>query len=283
MATFIAGDLQGCLKPLKCVLKQANFNDQHDRLWLVGDIVNRGPKSLKALRFVYERRDHVQVVLGNHDLHLLAVAHGVRKPAKGDTIDEILKAKDCDTLLGWLIQQPLMYTQSQVTMVHAGIAPNWSLEQAQGYANEVQAMLRSSKAPLFFESMYGNEPDYFDESQTGVTRLRSITNVFTRMRFCTPSGRLDLTSKGPSPSASELPNPFNQTPEPVDAWFNHPHQIPESHRIVFGHWAALEGRCPAPHALALDTGCVWGGSLTLYELEQDRFFRCPCKNGKPLV
>lgn len=283
MATFIAGDLQGCLKPLKCVLKQASFNEQNDRLWLVGDIVNRGPKSLKSLRFIYERRDHVQVVLGNHDLHLLAVAHGVRKPSKGDTIDEILKAKDCDTLLSWLTQQPLMYTQNQVTIVHAGIAPNWSLEQAHGYANEVHAALRSSKALSFFESMYGNEPDYFDESQTGMTRLRSLTNVFTRMRFCTPSGRLDLASKGPSPSAQELVHPNTHEAEPVDAWFSHPHQLPEGHRVVFGHWAALEGHCAAPHAVALDTGCVWGGSLTLYELEQDRYFRCPCKNGKPLV
>ncbi len=283
MTTFIAGDLQGCLKPLKCVLKQAGFNDQRDQLWLVGDIVNRGPKSLKTLRFVYERRDHVKIVLGNHDLHLLAIAQGVRKPSKGDTLDSILKAKDRDTLLSWLVEQPLLYSDQQITMTHAGIAPNWSLEQAQSYASEVQAVLRSDKASAFFEAMYGNEPDYFDESQTGMTRLRSITNVFTRMRFCTASGRLDLNSKGPSPSVNELLHPQTKTLESVDAWFNHPHRIPEGHRLVFGHWAALEGRCTAAHAVALDTGCVWGGSLTLYELEQDRYFRCPCKNGKPLV
>lgn len=283
MSLFAAGDLQGCLKPLKCVLKQANFSSDRDKLWLVGDLVNRGPKSLKTLRYVFERRDHIEIVLGNHDLHLLAVAHGVRSPSRGDTIDEILKARDRDILLNWLTQQPLLITEGDVTMTHAGIPPDWSLPEAQGYSKEVETAISGGKAKQFFEDMYGNTPNYFDVEQSGTIRLRSITNAFTRMRFCTASGRLDLSSKGPKPSSETLLNPDTGVHEPVDAWFKHAHRLPENHRLIFGHWAALEGQTGVPHAIALDTGCVWGGALTLYDLTDDRYFRCPCKKGKPLL
>ena len=276
MSTYVVGDIQGCLKPLKCVLRQVAFTPGRDVLWSVGDLVNRGPKCLKTLRFIYKMRDSVVMVLGNHDLHLLAVAAGVRAPTSSDTLDKILAAPDRDELLGWLIRQPLLHREHGYTLVHAGIPPQWSVEEAAGYAREVEAVLQSPRCVEFFEAMYGNEPARWSDDLTGMTRLRVITNYLTRMRYCSADGTLDLTSKGPSPDPA---GPGQQARE-VSAWFSHANRKVAGDRILFGHWASIEGRTDTPDAIGLDTGCVWGGALSLLNLETGQWVRCQCKGGR---
>jgi bis(5'-nucleosyl)-tetraphosphatase (symmetrical) len=268
LATYVVGDIQGCLKPLKCLLEQVQFEPGRDVLWSVGDIVNRGPKCLKTLRFLYKMRDHLVMVLGNHDLHLMAVAAGVRRPAASDTLDEILEAPDRDELIRWLHHRPLIHREHCHTMVHAGIPPQWTVEQAQAYAQEVEAVLRGPDCVEFLRTMYGNEPAVWSDDLTGMDRLRVITNYLTRMRYCTKKGKLDLISKGPSPDCG-----INK----VSAWFSHPNRKTADEPILFGHWASLEGRTDTPNAIGLDTGCVWGGALSLYQLESRQWTRCQCK------
>jgi bis(5'-nucleosyl)-tetraphosphatase (symmetrical) len=197
MATWVVGDVQGCKKPLKRLLKRLSFDWERDLLWSTGDIVNRGPKCLKTLRYFYKHRDRIRLVLGNHDLHLLALRAGVREMGSSDTLGEILAAPDRDLLLDWLQQQPLMYWEDGFTLVHAGIPPQWTLAEAAQYAREVETVLRGEDAGAFFAAMYGNEPSIWSDDLSGATRLRVITNYFTRMRYCYPDGRLDLVSKGP--------------------------------------------------------------------------------------
>jgi bis(5'-nucleosyl)-tetraphosphatase (symmetrical) len=247
-----------------------------DLLWSVGDIINRGPQSLETLRFLYRMRDHLVVVLGNHDLHLLAVAAGVRAPSRSDTIDEILKAPDREELLGWLVQQPLIHHEHNHTLVHAGIPPQWSLQQAIGYAREVEAVLRSPDCVKFLGKMYGDEPAAWSDDLSGMTRLRVIANYLTRMRYCTRDGRLDLQSKGTSPGPEEP----NQGKQKVSAWFSHKDRKTADDCILFGHWASLGGITDTPNAIALDTGCVWDGAMTLYHLEERRVTRCNCDDGE---
>jgi len=269
MSTYVVGDIQGCLKPLKCLLKAVKFDPENDTLWCVGDVINRGPKCLKTLRFLHKMRDNLVMVLGNHDLHLLAVAAGVRPANRSDTLADILKAPDRDTLLGWLIRQPLLHREHGYTMVHAGIPPQWSVSDAACYAREVEAVLRSPDCVNFFKHMYGNEPAIWSDDLKGMERLRVITNYLTRMRYCTKDGVLDLESKGPKP------NP-DIGDKKVSAWFSHPARKTASDKIVFGHWASLDGRTDSPNAIAVDTGCVWGGALSCYELETRQWTRCEC-------
>lgn len=271
MSTYVVGDIQGCLKPLKCLLKKVSFNPDKDMLWSVGDIVNRGPRCLKTLRYLHAMRDNLVLVLGNHDLHLLAVAAGVRKANRSDTLDKILEAPDKETLLTWLLHRPLIHHEHDHTMVHAGIPPQWSIQQAIALGGEVETVLRSPDCTAFFKQMYGNEPLLWSDDLTGMTRLRVITNYLTRMRYCTTQGVLDLDSKGPSPNSGK---------EKVSAWFSHPKRKTAKDRILFGHWASIEGKTDTPNAIGLDTGCVWGGSMSLYELETRRWTVCQCKNGK---
>ena len=198
MATYAVGDLQGCLQPLQCLLERVAFDPARDKLWLVGDLVNRGPQSLETLRFLFAMREALVCVLGNHDLHLLAAAHNVERLKKHDTLQEILDAPDRADLLEWLRQQKLMHYDEQrdIALVHAGIAPQWTLKKALKRAAEVEEVLRDdARLPLFLDGMYGNEPACWDGDLHGVTRLRVITNYFTRMRFCTEDGTLDLKSK----------------------------------------------------------------------------------------
>jgi bis(5'-nucleosyl)-tetraphosphatase (symmetrical) len=272
MATYVVGDIQGCLHPLKCLLRKVRFNADRDRLWSVGDIVNRGPKCLKTLRFLYDMRDNLDLVLGNHDLHLLAVAAGVRPPNRADTLDKILRAPDRDTMLNWLLHRPLIHYENGFTMVHAGIPPQWSVEDAMARAQEVEDALQSPDCTAFFRDMYGNEPAAWSDELSGTTRLRVITNYLTRMRFCTAAGELDLTSKGPEPTSGKE----------VTAWFSHPHRKTRNDRILFGHWAALEGKTEGPNVIGLDTGCVWGGALSMYCLETGAWTRCHCRNGRAI-
>ncbi len=270
MATYVVGDIQGCLKPLKCLLEKVDFDPDCDVLWSVGDIINRGPHCLKTLRFLYNMRDSLVLVLGNHDLHLLAVAAGTRKPSRSDTLEKILAAPDRDEMLNWLLHRPLLHREHGYTLVHAGIPPQWTVDQAAGYAGEVEAVLRSPDCIKFFSKMYGNTPALWSEDLTGMKRLRVITNYLTRIRYCTPEGELDLVSKGPKPNAGKK----------VAPWFSHPNRKSAGERILFGHWASLEGHCNEPGHIALDTGCVWGGALSLYHLETGMWTRCACKKGK---
>ena len=272
MSTWVVGDLQGCLQPLQCLLERVEFNSDRDMLWSVGDLVNRGPSCLDTLRWLHERRDNLRVVLGNHDLHLLAAAAGHKSLSRSDTLAPILEAPDRDRLLDWLRQRPLLWQEHDVTLVHAGIPPQWSVSEAAARAREVEAVLREDDYEDFFAAMYGNSPDCWDDSLTGNDRLRVITNYFTRMRYCSAEGRLDLVSKGPL-QAPEGPTASDPA---LKAWFLHANRRAANERIVFGHWAALEGHTGVDTAIALDTGCVWGGHMTLYCLETEQRETCAC-------
>jgi len=276
VSTYVVGDLQGCLQPLKHLLRAVKFKPGRDVLWSVGDIVNRGPKSLQSLRYLYAMRDSLVVVLGNHDLHLLAVAAGVRRAGRSDTLDEILAAPDRDVLLEWLAQQPLLHREHGYTLVHAGIPPQWTAEEALGYAQEVQTALRGPGRVDFLQAMYGNEPAQWSDELQGTARLRVITNCLTRMRFCTASGRLDLESKGSSPN----PGLIARGEQALLPWYSHPQRRTAGERILFGHWATIAGRADHPNVIALDTGCVWDGALSLYHLDSGQWTRCTCRKGK---
>ncbi|AYC31327.1 symmetrical bis(5'-nucleosyl)-tetraphosphatase [Pseudomonas cavernae] len=274
MAVYAVGDLQGCLQPLKCLLQRVAFDPAQDQLWLTGDLVNRGPQSLETLRFLYAMREALVCVLGNHDLHLLAAAHNIERLKKADTLREILDAPDRDVLLDWLCQQKLMHydAEREIALVHAGIPPQWSLKKALKCAAEVEEALRDeARLPLYLDGMYGNEPVKWDKELKGVTRLRVITNYLTRMRFCKADGTLDLKSKEGLGSA----------PSGYAPWFSHPARKTRGLKLIFGHWAALEGRCDEPGLFALDTGCVWGGALTLLNVDSGERHRCDCPENQP--
>lgn len=269
MAVYAVGDLQGCLEPLQCLLEHVSFDPAKDRLWLVGDLVNRGPESLETLRFLYSIRESLVCVLGNHDLHLLASARNIERLKKNDTLREVLAAPDCADLLEWLRQQKLMHYDAErdIALVHAGIPPQWTLKKALKCASEVEDALRDDNLiDPFLDGMYGNEPTKWDPDLHGVTRLRVITNYFTRMRFCTSEGKLDLKSKEGVGTA--LPG--------YAPWFSHKDRKTKGLKIIFGHWAALEGKCTEPGLFALDTGCVWGGAMTLMNVDTGQLHRCDC-------
>ncbi|MBD9399511.1 symmetrical bis(5'-nucleosyl)-tetraphosphatase [Pseudomonas sp. PDM11] len=269
MATYAVGDLQGCLKPLQCLLERVAFDPAHDRLWLVGDLVNRGPASLETLRFLYGMREALVCVLGNHDLHLLAAARNIERLKRGDTLREILEAPDRDELLQWLRQQKLLHYDEQrdTALVHAGIPPQWNMAKALRRAAEVENALRDDAlCPMFLDGMYGNEPARWDKELHGIARLRVITNYFTRMRFCKADGTLDLKSK----------EGLDTAPAGYLPWFSHKQRKTRDQKIIFGHWAALEGHCDEPGVFALDSGCVWGGSMTLMNIDSGEYHRCDC-------
>ncbi|BFM12964.1 symmetrical bis(5'-nucleosyl)-tetraphosphatase [Simiduia litorea] len=268
MATYAVGDIQGCFEPLEKLLQQVQFDPKQDRLWVAGDLVNRGPASLAVLRFIKGLGAAASVVLGNHDLHFLAVAEGIKSASKADTLAELLGAPDLPELMAWLRTLPLMHRDKSLgfAMVHAGIPPMWSLKKAEKRAREVEAVLQSGDYRRFLKAMYGNEPAGWRKGLKGMKRLRVITNYFTRMRFCDPEGRLDLNNKA-APSAVNL----GYAP-----WFALLNRKTAEDRIVFGHWAALEGYSSHPNAFALDTGCVWGGCLTMMRLDDQQLFSTPC-------
>ncbi len=270
MTTYAVGDLQGCLEPLRCLLERVDFNPSRDCLWLAGDLVNRGPQSLEALRFVRDLGSSAITVLGNHDLHLLAVAHNIERLKRSDTLTPILEAPDRTDLIDWLRQQKLIHhdTERETTMVHAGIPPQWTLTKALRRAAEVEHALRDDALlPPFLDGMYGNQPAKWDKELHGVPRLRLITNYFTRMRFCKADGTLDLQAKEGLDSA----------PQGFAPWFSHANRKTRGCKIIFGHWAALEGHCDEPNVYALDTGCVWGNTMTLMNIESGEMYRCDCE------
>lgn len=268
MTRYAVGDLQGCFEPLQQLLEQVRFDPTRDQLWSTGDLVNRGPQSLECLRFFRELGSSARVVLGNHDLHLLAVARSIKRPKKSDTLHDILNAPDCADLLDWLTHQPLFYRDpsGDYALVHAGLAPQWSIAQAQALSDELATVLRSSQIAAYLEGMYGDEPDCWDDALTGVARWRVATNYFTRMRVCDARGRLDLRFK-------ESPE---QAPEGFAPWFEAPDRRNIEQCIIFGHWATLMGRAQLGNVVALDTGCVWGGTMTLFNLENGERTCCDC-------
>lgn len=265
MTRIAIGDIQGCLRELQELLQRIGFSPDRHELWLVGDLVNRGPDSLGTLRFVRSLGDGAKVVLGNHDLHLLAVAFGAdRKLRKDDTLDEVLAAPDRDALLEWLITRPLAIRDGEDLMVHAGVVPQWSADEVLILAGEVEAALRRDPLALF-AAMYGNRPDHWSAELSGVDRLRFVINVLTRMRYCRDDGRIDLKMKG-APGTQEsgwMP------------WFEAPKRQTASLRVITGHWSTL-GFVDRPNLLALDTGCVWGGALSAASLDDDARWSLPC-------
>ncbi|MGQ0618630.1 MAG: symmetrical bis(5'-nucleosyl)-tetraphosphatase [Panacagrimonas sp.] len=262
MAIYAVGDLQGCFDELARLVDTLRFDPQRDRLVFCGDLVNRGPKSLEILRYVRSLGTAAVTVLGNHDLHLLAVAHG-GKQGRRDTLTEILAASDCDELLDWLIEQPLAWRDpgTGTVVIHAGLVPQWSVEQALSLASEAAAIIRGREGRRFFSRMYGDHPDRWDEKLRGLDRTRFIVNCLTRLRYCTEDGRLDLRPKGA---------PGSQ-PAPLMPWFTVPGRASRGTPIVFGHWSTVgQIAWPDEHVHGLDTGCVWGGQLTALELRSGR-------------
>ncbi len=264
MATYAIGDVQGCYQSLQKLLNKISFNPAKDQIWLVGDLINRGPKSLKTLEYLYEIRSAVKIVLGNHDLHFLAVESGLHKLKNKDTLKKILKSSNRQKLVDWLSKQPLVYYDAKLNfaMCHAGIPIQWNIQQAIEYSQEVSQFLQSPERNQFFKVMYGNKPANWSQQLSQLDRLRYITNGFTRMRFCYLDGSLELTCKLP---------PGEQT-EQLRPWFELPRK-PLGCQLVFGHWASLQGLCTHPDMYALDTGCVWGGKLTALRLEDKTLFQ----------
>ena len=259
MATYAIGDIQGCYDQLQQLLAELEFKPDKDKLWFAGDIVNRGPDSLQTLRFIKSLGNNAITVLGNHDLHLLAIANGRGKSGKRDTLNPILESEDRNELLDWLIQQPLMHYDKElnVCMVHAGIHPYWSVKKALKLAAEVEDMLQGPKSHEFFHHMYGDKPPKWSDKLKGWDRLRFITNVFTRMRYCDYNGHLSLKDKG---------KPGKQ-PTGIYPWFDILDRKTTDTRIIFGHWSTL-GRVEEKNLYPLDTGCLWGGKLSAIKVNK---------------
>ena len=267
MATYAIGDVQGCFASLMALLETLRFDAGRDRLWFTGDLVNRGPQSLETLRFVRGLGDRAVTVLGNHDLHLLGVVYGSRKLKRGDTITDVLEAPDRDDLISWLRRLPLLHCDADrgVSMVHAGLPPQWTLGAAQACAGLVEAGLRGADLENVLRQMSDNGTGAWSESLSCTEQAGYILNCLTRMRYCDTQGRLELKEKGPPGSQRR----------PYLPWFAVPGRLHASEMLIFGHWASL-GPCNEPGVHALDTGCVWGGSLTALCLESWERTSVPC-------
>lgn len=268
MTTYAVGDIQGCLKPLQCLLAEVDFNPSTDVLWSVGDMVNRGPDSLDTLRYLNRLDNACIAVLGNHDLHLLAAARDASRLRRSDTLLPILKAADRNSLLDSLRQRPLAHFDSQLNtaMTHAGIPPIWTVKQTLKRAAEVAEVLRNDRQlPWFLDEMYGNEPTRWKPGLKGTDRLRVITNYLTRMRFCKADGTLEFKAK----------EGLDKAPKGFAPWFSYPRKDPDV-RLLFGHWAALEGKTGLDKVIGLDSGCVWGNRMTLMNLDNGDSISCAC-------
>lgn len=261
MPTYAIGDIQGCAEELGRLLDRLRFDPARDRLWFVGDLVNRGPGSLEVLRLVYSLDPWSVVVLGNHDLHLLALASGNPRHAKKSNLGAILEAPDREELLHWLRHRPLMHHDGPrgFTLVHAGIPPQWSLVEALGYARELETVLRGSAFRDYLFAMYGDEPVRWSSELSGMERLRFITNCLTRLRYCTVDGALALKEKGP----------LEARPGTLIPWFQCPGRKTRNDRIIFGHWSSL-GYWDRDNVWGIDSGCLWGGHLTALRVRRRR-------------
>ncbi|OON39979.1 bis(5'-nucleosyl)-tetraphosphatase (symmetrical) [Izhakiella australiensis] len=267
MSTYLVGDIHGCFDELQSLLQQVNFDPQQDVLWLTGDLVARGPASLDVLRYVKSLGSSARLVLGNHDLHLLAVFAGITRNKPKDRLNLLLEAEDADQLINWLRRQPLLQVddEKKLVMAHAGITPQWDIATAKRCAGEVEKVLASDSYPLFLDAMYGDMPNNWSEELSGLSRLRFISNALTRMRYCFPNGQLDMICKEP---------PEQATP-PLKPWFTIPGPVTDEYTVIFGHWASLEGKGTPPGVIGLDTGCCWGGPLTLLRWEDKSIFSQP--------
>ena len=263
MSTYLIGDIQGCDAALGQLMDHIDFSPSRDTLYLLGDLVNRGPHSAQVLRRCMALGDAIKPLLGNHDLHLLAHAHGIRKAGRRDTLQSILEAPDCTELLRWIAQQPLARylesTQGQrLLMVHAGVLPQWTLKETLELANEVHMHIKGDGLIPFLQQMYGNHPNAWNAQLTGADRLRVIVNALTRIRFCTPQGQMDFESSESADAA----------PSGLVPWFECPDRRTAQDMVAFGHWSTL-GLINQTQLMALDTGCIWGGCLTAMELGSD--------------
>jgi bis(5'-nucleosyl)-tetraphosphatase (symmetrical) len=272
MATYAIGDVQGCFETLCALLDTIAFDRTRDRLWFAGDLVNRGPRSLDVLRFVKALGDCALTVLGNHDLNLLAVAHGLKKSKPQDTLTEVFAACDREALLTWLRHRSFFHFDPAlgIAMVHAGLPPQWTLEMAQDYAANLETALQGPDYRHLLKRISGHTAVDWRQADDEWTQHAYCLQCFTHLRFCDAQGRLELKTKGP---------PGTQ-PEPYQPWFDLPGRRTANHTIVFGHWASL-GPCTAPGVYALDTGCVWGGSLTALCLETREQFSVASREGAP--
>ena len=266
MSTYVIGDIQGCYQAFQALLAKVKFDSTLDRLWLVGDLVNRGNGSSAVLRYLMQlsmaRPKAVICVLGNHDLHAIAVAEGITTQKAGDTLDELLNSEDCSQLLDWLRQQKLLYVEDEYVLVHAGLLPQWTIENAQSLANEVEQALQSSNYVEYLGNMYGDTPNYWRDDLQGYDRFRVITNAMTRLRLCDATGNMEFKFKG---ELADIPVGLN-------AWFDMPTRQSTRHTLLFGHWSAL-GFMKQDNFYALDTGCVWGGQLTALRLEDKTIYQ----------
>lgn len=274
MSHYVVGDIQGCHAEFRQLIDVIAFDTERDRLWLVGDLVNRGPDSLSVLRTVKSFGAAATTVLGNHDLHLLIVAAGHRKPHRRDTLAAILEAPDRDELLDWLRRRPLVVRDGEMLMVHAGLLPGWTAADAVMLSREVEAVLASSACDAFLHELYGDEPARWDPALTGHDRLRAIVNAFTRLRFCSADGTMEFGEKrGPG-----------YAPAGFAPWFAHPTRRSAAATIFCGHWSTLDLMF-APNVVMLDSGCLWGGTLTAVRLDDGRVFQVPSRAAiapKPL-
>ena len=275
MAIYAIGDIQGCYTQLQKLLNKLEFNPKNDTLWFAGDIINRGPDSLATIRYIKSLGDSAITVLGNHDLHTLAVANGRGKQGRKDTIKDIMEAADRDELLNWLLHRPLLHYDKKhnACMVHAGIYPKWSISDALAYANEVETILQGPKSHEYFHHMYGDKPPKWSGKLKGWDRLRFITNVFTRMRYCDNKMRLTLRDKG---------SPAKQPPG-ITPWFSFEERKTRDTKVIFGHWSTL----PNPHIenlFPLDTGCLWGGKLSAIKVDGDMtdYIQIDCPQAQPI-
>ena len=265
MATYAIGDVQGCFNSFQNLLDRIDFNPEIDRLWFVGDLVNRGPDSLKMLRWVKMNQSVVVTVLGNHDLHAIAVYEGFVKPHRFDTLGEMLSAPDREELFNWLRQQPLAYAEDNYLLVHAGVLPQWDASRILALTAEVEAALRGEHYRDFLAVMYGNEPAAWNDELQGMDRLRVITNALTRIRLCNSAGVMELKFKG---EAKDIPKLYQP-------WFEVDARQSQDSFIIFGHWSAL-GVMLRENLAALDSGCLWGGMLTALRLTDRQLFQVPC-------
>lgn len=276
MATYAIGDLQGCYTELNDLLELINFDTAKDQLWFAGDIINRGPDSLACLRFVHSLGKSAITVLGNHDLHLLAIVAGHGKIQKKDTLDDILAAPDKEILLEWLIKQPLLIQDkiSGFTLIHAGVHPHWDIDTTLSVAKELEVVLRGEDRDAFFATMYGDQPENWSESLKSWDRIRVITNCLTRLRYCYPDGRIDLKEKN---------SPENARQDLIP-WFVHPNRRTVKEKIIFGHWSTVrltEGQdFNKLNVFPIDGGCLWGGNLIALRLEDERYFSVPSRQVK---
>jgi len=262
MATYAIGDVQGCFHELQQLLAKISWKKDKDRLWFVGDLVNRGPRSLDTLRFVKGLGAAAVTVLGNHDLHLVTQHEGIERSRKDDTLEDVLRAPDARELVDWLRTRPLMHVEGGCAMVHAGLLPGWSIKKSLALAREVESALGAPNHREFLQNMYGSTPDQWRDALAGWDRLRVIVNAMTRMRFCSPEGRMEFHAKG-----AEAPAGFRP-------WFE---LRPKRERaiLVCGHWSQL-GLKLTERLAALDSGCVWGGALTALRLEDRKTFQIKC-------